>query len=613
MTEDNPTPFSVKTPEALSPQVVADQFVDHAAYHKIISPGHSLIQGPRGSGKSMLFRYMSPACQCIVQNKPIGELPFVAVILQSKRANVQLQELDRISPTARRLLIENLLVAMIASQACEALLEVWRHSDRPSQSLDVWVESLHSAVVSAVSNAGYSNVALLNKKSTLETRLIHAQNCLKLVEEAVQDYLADLAFDPQPKVYPRRMLNYQFFLLPLFKELRKLSSHAGQKFFVLIDDGDWFKDEQTQVLNSWISFRTTDTVSFKITHQLDYKTYLTTGSKRIESPHDFNRVNLGTIYTHGVYRDWVKGIVEKRLQVFHITKTAEEFFPYDRKQTAALEKIIEEISSETWTGPKTLRERDDQYRYARPELIRRLGGRSKQTSKFLYCGFDQLVDISNATIRFFLEAASEMYANEQVGAKKLPLQEIRPKVQSDVIREQADRLMHSNFDETIRELVPDAASNAHLSATLKRVKNLVNVMGAAFYASLVSNVRAERRVLSFALQTEPDDDVMEVLRLAVGLNFFTESSIGRKEGDGRTRRYVLNRLIAPHFNLDPSGFSGYLWVTGDLIKKAVDEPTKAKDMLRERLPAISEGAQSRLPLEFDSDIIGYIEAENEED
>lgn len=612
MIEDNPTPFSVKTPEALSPQAVADQFVDQAAYHKIIAPGHSLIQGPRGSGKSMLFRYMSPACQCIVQNKAISELPFVAVVLQSKRANVQLQELDRISPTARRLLIENLLVAMIASQACEALLEVCRHSDRSSQSLDIWVASLYGAVVGAVSNAGYPNIVPVSETATLEARLTHAQLCLKLVEEAVQDYFADLAFDPHPKVYPRRMLNYQFFLLPLFKALRELSSYTSQKFFVLIDDGDWFKDEQTQVLNSWISFRTTDIVSFKITHQLDYKTYLTTGSKRIESPHDFNRVNLGTIYTHGVYRDWVKGIVEKRLSAFKITKTADEFFPYDSNQSAELKKISAEIASDAWIGPRTTRGRDDKYRYARPELIRRLGGRSKQTSKFLYCGFDQLVDISNATIRFFLEAASEMYANEQIGAKKLPLQEIKPKTQSDVVREQADRLMHSNFDETIRELVPDAASNAQLSATLKRVKNLVNVMGAAFYASLVSNVRAERRVLSFALQTEPDDDVMEVLRLAVGLNFFTESSIGRKEGDGRTRRYVLNRLIAPHFNLDPSGFSGYLWVTGDLLKKALDEPTKAKDMLSKRLSAISEGAQSRLPLEFDSDIIGYLETENEE-
>lgn len=445
MTEDNSTPFSVKTPEALSPQAVAEQFVDHAAYHKVIAPGHSLIQGPRGSGKSMLLRYMTPACQCIVRNKTLSELPFVAIILQSKRANVQLQELDRISQTARRLLIENLLVAMIANQTCEALLEVARHSDRSSQSLTDWVMSLHRTIVEAVSNAGYPSIPL-SENMALEAHLMHAQSCLKLVEEAVQDYFADLAFDPQPKVYPRRMLNYQFFLLPLFKALRELSSHAGQKFFVLIDDGDWFKDEQIQVLNSWISFRTTDIVSFKITHQLDYKTYLTTGSKRIESPHDFNRINLGTIYTHGVYRDWVKGIVEKRLKAFKIVKTAEEFFPYDPKQTTALAKIAEEISSEEWTGPKTSRGRDDQYRYARPELIRRLGGRSKQTSKFLYCGFDQLVDISNATIRFFLEAASEMYANEQVGAKKLPLQEIKPKAQSDVVREQADRLMHSNFD-----------------------------------------------------------------------------------------------------------------------------------------------------------------------
>jgi hypothetical protein len=610
MNDDNVTPFSVKTPETLPPRDVVSQFVDHAAYHKVIAPGHTLIQGPRGSGKSMLFRYMSPACQCIARNKSVSELPFVAFVLQSKRANVQMPELDRISPTARRILIENLLVVMVASQACEALLEVCKLPTGNSESLDAWVKKLHEVVVNAVAEAGYE-LAQGPAESSPIARLKHAQVCLGVVEKAAQDYLADLAFDPQPKVFPKRLLNYQFFLLPLFKSMREISINTNQSFFVLIDDGDWFKDEQTRVINSWISFRTTDIISFKVTHQLEYKTYLTIGSRRIESPHDFSRVDLGSIYTHGTYRTWVKGIVEKRLGSFEIKKSAEEFFPYDQRQMIALDKIISEIDDATWRGPKTERIRDDRYRYARPELIRRLGGVSKQTSKFLYCGFDQLVDISNATIRFFLEAASAMYAEDLIGAKNMPLQSIKPQTQSDVVRAQADRLMRNNFDEAIKELVPDAGSNEDLTRCLKRVKNLVNVMGAAFYASLVCPVRAERRVLAFALQTEPDDEVTEVLRLAVGLSFFTESSLGRKEGYGRTKRYVLNRLIAPHFNLDPSGFSGYLWVTGDLLRTAIDKPTKALDMLRKRLPTIADPTQGLLQLESDVDLISYAEADDE--
>jgi hypothetical protein len=170
---------------------------------------------------------------------------------------------------------------------------------------------------------------------------------------------------------------------------------------------------------------------------------------------------------------------------------------------------------------------------------------------------------------------------------------ISPKIQNDVVRTQANHMLQANFDEIVRDYAMGDDSR-ELIKRVKQVKNLVEAIGNAFYASLIHQTRSERRVLSFALQTDPSDELQEILRLGVSLNFFSVSTLGKKEGFGRTKRYVINRRIAPYYSLDPSGFSGYFWVTSELLLRAANDPLKALDELRSRLPSIAEGSQMNL-------------------
>ena len=58
-----PNPFTVKTPEGLAAAEAASLFVDvFTDFYKIRDPGHAMLNGPRGSGKSMMFRYLEPDC-----------------------------------------------------------------------------------------------------------------------------------------------------------------------------------------------------------------------------------------------------------------------------------------------------------------------------------------------------------------------------------------------------------------------------------------------------------------------------------------------------------------------------------------------------------------------
>jgi hypothetical protein len=109
--------------------------------------------------------------------------------------------------------------------------------------------------------------------------------------------------------------------------------------------------------------------------------------------------------------------------------------------------------------------------------------------------------------------------------------------------------------------------------------------------------RSERRVLSIALSDVPPDEVMRILKLGVRNGYLYESAIGTKDGLSRTRRFVLTRRLAPVFKLDPTGFSGYLFVTSALLLSALQSPARAvREFEQGRLGTVV--ADSQIALDF---------------
>lgn len=54
-------PFRVFSPEEMVAEDVCELFVEpFTDFSKITLPGHAMLNGPRGSGKSMIFRYLLP-------------------------------------------------------------------------------------------------------------------------------------------------------------------------------------------------------------------------------------------------------------------------------------------------------------------------------------------------------------------------------------------------------------------------------------------------------------------------------------------------------------------------------------------------------------------------
>lgn len=593
----NNNPFTVSSPEMMDAAEMRRLYVPLAANFEIGDAGHIFVHGHRGCGKSMMLRLMAPDCKTLELNCQLTQLPYLGIYASIKSTDLDIAEFDRIkNQYAGVVLAEHALCLFVASKALQSLRE---HTGNALQS-----------------EAARTELASFLEKTVLK-RLgekvadSHSQHPLESAIEAIDskysefmDYMRQLSLSEQYTPFQGRVVGYREFLFPLCASLTSLSClPTGKPVYILLDDSDNLNAVQTQVLNTWISYRTGAKVSFKISTQLGYKHYKTSSGQRIEAPHDFKEVTISTIYTggaaKGAYPSWVEEIVTKRLKENGINASAKEFFPEAKEQEEEIEKIKDALKAKWEQEGRGFRPGDDATRYARPDYIKGLGGSSKQTRTYLYAGFDQLVHISSGIIRYFLDDAASMYAEEfkvvQAKAKTgeiVALQSIRPSIQDQVVRDSADALMIDNLDKLSEEVECGEASTSE-KEEFRYLRNLIQTLGGVFQQILLSD-RSERRVFSIALSDTPSAEVMKILKLGVRHGFLYEGTIGSKDGRSRTRRFVLTRRLAPMFKLDPTGFAGYLFVTNDFLHSALTNPARAvRDFESSRL-GIIESVQAQL-------------------
>jgi hypothetical protein len=268
--------------------------------------------------------------------------------------------------------------------------------------------------------------------------------------------------------------------------------------------------------------------------------------------------------------DRVSDIIKKRLQKLKADADPLKFFPKADEQERKIEEIASRLRAAWENGAgRGFRASDDVTRYARPDYIKSLSGKSKSQSTYSYAGFEQLVHISSGIIRYFLDTASQMYNETKALSNSKPVECIPPYIQSQVVRTDANKFV---FDE-LEKIAKDQHVEVPDDARIQKLSNLIHALGGLFHAILISD-RAERRVFSIAFSDTPSKEILDILKLGIRFGYFHESTIGRKEGltSGRTRLYILSRRLAPFFNLDPTSFAGYLFVTNEYISEIIEKP-----------------------------------------
>ena len=562
-------PFKVFTPEDMEASDVHALFVHpFTDFNKIQEPGHTMVNGPRGCGKSMLFRYLLPDCQWLALEKELSEIPFLAFLISIKNTVPNLTEFRRLSNMhADVILSEHSLTVYFATKIFQAIGKLNLPDDQ--QAYTETIRFVEESFFPRLRNCGREISQLDGHPQTAREVFGELTKvCDGLYSEVVQ-YAKRLAFQSNGIVmYDSALCGYTDFLFPVLQDLKRLPYLPTAPVYLLIDDADYLSQPQTVALNSWVSTRTQGEVSIKISTQLRYKTYDTATGLPIQAPHDYQSIDIADIYTtrRGRYLSRVEEIVALRLKNSGIQASPKEFFPSDVEQEAKIDIIANELRRKWPESGRGNRPGDDALRYARPEYIRSLGGTSKSTSTYSYSGFEQLVHISSGLVRYFLEPAAVMYDEQRSVKPEESVLSIAPGIQNQIVRDEADRLMLSEFQRIEQQ------GDVEISQ-MGRLYNLLQWLGGTFFLKLVSD-DSERRVFSVAISGKSSRDIDEVFGLGVRYSYFHRSSIGNKDGTGRTRLYVLTRRLAPYFSLDPTTFAGYLWVTSDVLGEAMENPER---------------------------------------
>jgi hypothetical protein len=568
-------PFEFKFPDEIKPHDVIDLFVPvFGEYYNVPEVGHTFINGARGSGKSMMFRYMRPDCQMLVDKqgnvqsvpRSLHNLEYLGVYVPIKKGQLDKTDIRILeNKHGEAVLNEHFMVLHFAIKIFDDLLKISQTTPWVDSGLNYFYSDTYLPLLLEAGIDCEDNSSSFTKVADVWACII--KDLKYQLKQFERGYLNRLIGATENVKYDGPILLYSDFLFELLRAVRRLPFLPDGPIFLLVDDADNLNTIQKKILNSWVSQRTTNEISLKISTQLRYNTFRTINDSRIDTPHDYSEVNLNDIYTtkKGLFLERMKDMIKRRLiKNGYGDASAYDFFPNDREQEARISVIF-----------KTYEAKHDYhfaYRYARPDFIKQLEGNRYTYS---YAGFEQLVNVSSGIMREFINFSYKMYSSQQAKLPNQPIDFIQSSIQDQQIRQYSDDFLYSEFD----KLISDSEND---SSKLTKLRNLINGLGGLFFTILISDA-SERRVFSIALKDEPSAELKEILELGVQFGYLHKSLIGNKHGTGKSRLYILNRLLAPHFNLDPSSFAGYKFVESQTLALALDKPQAFVELMKKNI------------------------------
>lgn len=579
-------PFKYVTPQSLTIEEVNELFVsDNTQFNRIKRVGHTIIHGAMGSGKSMLFRFMHPECLAMHHNISITELDYFSFYIPIKEGHLKITEMDALQGLHGELLLTEHMMVIYVLQHIFMQLEKMKIDDTNinRESFKSFYENDLKLLLGLVNGESY--YIELEKCDDLKDSFSKARNIFKQMH---YDFFYKYVYKIRQQIeqnmtYDGPLCLYGDFLCSLLESIQKLEFVPNKPIYLLLDDADNMNEVQTKVLNTWISQRTIRQLSIKITTQRRYKNYDTTNNLTIKSPHDFYEIDLSELYTasSSEYTKKVNSIVQKRLNKYgYLDTTPEEFFPENKKQREKINHIT------------TLLEQKKDYQFARrnavPEYIKSLG---KNSNYYSYSGFNSIVNLSSGVVRIFIDFAARMVEEQQRTMEEYS--SITPKVQDHVLKSASVKYVDNVL---YREVNENHESKENIDIG-KKLRNLVDFVGNSFNQLFYTEL-SERRIFSFAVKGEPNEELSKVLQHGLRLGVFHKSFVSNKSGTGKTRVYLLNRILAPHYKLDPTSIVGYKFISSELLNYAMYHPEKCVlEIKKKGQSAFDENIQMSL---FDS-------------
>ena len=243
-------------------------------FYLIENPGNTFLHGPRGSGKSMIFRVMCTDCLKERTQKSIEGLPYYAVLIPIKHSALNISDLEYLeNQHGNNLLNEHFLVVYFSI----ALFNAFANESFSSKySLDQMI-SFYNNIFLKYYNRTISLKGIPIKKDEVTTINEVFKRMVGIFDEIQAEfsqYLQKLLLSNEKYNYTGHVCTFRDFLFPVLQEITKLDFFPKEKpLYFLVDDADLLNLTQTKILNSWVSYRSTASICFKLSTQLNYKTF----------------------------------------------------------------------------------------------------------------------------------------------------------------------------------------------------------------------------------------------------------------------------------------------------------------------------------------------------
>ena len=150
-------PFTVTSPENMSAEDAFSLFVDvFSDFPKVRDPGHMFLHGPRGSGKSMMFRYLKPDCQCLKLKCDTSDLKFFSIYLPIKSTYLSLAELRRLEGKHADIILNEHFMTIHFSEMILASFSEIKIKDQYGKNLDALKKLVTELFYPSLKNCGWN-------------------------------------------------------------------------------------------------------------------------------------------------------------------------------------------------------------------------------------------------------------------------------------------------------------------------------------------------------------------------------------------------------------------------------------------------------------------------
>ncbi|MDO8810527.1 MAG: hypothetical protein Q7J38_00660 [Gallionella sp.] len=560
-------PFEYDAALNLPPEMLIDWYIEDHNFARVLRTTRNvLINGHRGSGKSMMLIYNSLRFQKLRHESKQHEFPptHVGIYVPCNTPLTHRQD-HELMPVGQQVTISEFYFVMAIIEAIAEAFEL-TSVGFISEDFKILTDEIKTIMPNIVIDE--PSALFTQVRRNIKSQLINLQQSLQKGIATEVEYNA---------------VSFYSMVTPILAALKRTSVFKQAHFSILIDDAHDLNPHQKRLLNSWLSYRDHSVFSFKVAVAgLRSHNLRTLSGGTILEGHDYLILDLEQPFQNeeSNYAQFAKAVIEQRLAGAGLHGvSARNFFPQSPEFEAAIEAanlaVTEEYLKEKGWDPKNLTPEqkksvsDHVYKYGRAKYFRE---RDPKSNLPTYAGFDTLVHLSTGVIRNLLNPCYQMFDAEVSEHTSAP-KNIPPSTQSEIVKAKSDEAW---------EQIRRGLENVVEGCTKEDADHLCNLLTALgdYFVKRLAKHKSEPRILSFII-SEAEVENMKFLdnlfRVAQEAQLLYIRSGSSKTRGRREDYFTPNKILWPVLGLDVHGQHGRASITSrELVdaaryKKAIKE------------------------------------------